>query len=291
MKDFFSTLISSLWSSTREATIQLKKSLILIPGMLVLLGVYLLVTFVAGRLGGVLGGFVVGLVQLLCLTLFYQWILEARSPRGLRLQDMKEFRPELFFALLSVAFPLFLIQLAMGVAFAPGEFASNGGASPVPFALALQLFIQLLIVILLNPAIEVLLLSQTQGVDAMARSMRFVIENWIEWLIPFIALMAPALLFATGLRGLLISAPEAFVIAIVGLFSATDVLLPITPVVKWWLVSLGASLSPAGNLLGMLWLIPALVLGAWFQLFRLHYYQSLEGSSRRSRIFRAKQGG
>lgn len=290
MKDLVLTLFGSLTVSAREATRQLRRSLLIIPGMIALFLGFFTLTVIAMQFGGILGGFILGIGQLCALTLFYQWILEARTPHGLRFSDMRSFDGELFFALLSVAFPLFLIQFALGLSFAPqGEIGNQNS-----FAQTLQQFVQLLIIILLNPIVEVVLNARVQGIEAMTRSIRFVLDNWIEWLIPFVLLMAPALLISDRFQFLLFSAPADFIVALVTLFSATDALFPITPVIKWWLAGLSVQLDfrlVLDTAAQAFWVLPVLLLGAWFQLFRLHYFEELEGSSRRSRIFRAKQGG
>jgi hypothetical protein len=62
------------------------------------------------------------------------------------------------------------------------------GLSTVPNGALLYLCIQLALYILLNAVPELIYQSRVTGLELLSASYNFVVENWIEWLIPNIAL-------------------------------------------------------------------------------------------------------
>ena len=59
---------------------------------------------------------------------------------------------------------------------------------PVPNGYLFLLFIQLTLYIILNAVPELIYQSRTSGLDLLAASYHFITENWIEWLIPNLAI-------------------------------------------------------------------------------------------------------
>ena len=62
------------------------------------------------------------------------------------------------------------------------------GLATVPNGALLYLCIQLALYILLNAVPELIYQSRVTGLELLSESYNFVVENWIEWLIPNIAL-------------------------------------------------------------------------------------------------------
>jgi len=58
----------------------------------------------------------------------------------------------------------------------------------VPNGLLIYFCIQIALYILLNPVPELIYQSRTSGLELLSASYNFIVENWIEWLIPNILL-------------------------------------------------------------------------------------------------------
>jgi len=141
--------------------------------------------------------------------------------------------------LLGIAFILWipLRVLAMALATAP-----NGDL--------IYFLIKLALYILLNPVPEFIYQSRVSGIELIGSSYNFIVENWIEWLIPNILLLAVGYVLL-GLIEPLIFALPGFVALFLYAF----------------IVGLGLT---------------------YFMIFRGFLFAQLHGTTRRSRLYRYK---
>ena len=204
---------------------------------------------------GFTGGFLLGAVELALLTYFYSWIRSAVSGDRVWFKELVQCDFALFFDILSVAFILFVVKYAI-------HMLIQG--MNVDYIL---LLIQFVIVIVFNAIPEVIYIGKLESFEALKESARFTLENWIEWYIPLIVLLAPILLVVpTGVLAAL---------------AQTEELLPIMVIVTSW-DFLGAYYGRILEFLGVF-------LGIWFMLFRGALFQELSQGTRRQRIYQSKQ--
>lgn len=141
--------------------------------------------------------------------------------------------------LLGIAFILWipLRVLSMGLATAP-----NGAL--------IYFLIKLALYILLNPVPEFIYQTRASGLELISASYNFIVENWIEWLIPNIVLFALGYFLLELLKPLLFGLP-GFVALFLYAFIA------------------GLALT-------------------YFMIFRGFLFAQLHGTTRRSRLYRYK---
>jgi hypothetical protein len=138
---------------------------------------------------------------------------------------------------LGIAFILWipLRVLAMGLATVP-----NGDL--IYFLIKLALFI------LLNPVPEFIYQTRVSGLELISASYNFIVENWIEWLIPNIVLFAAGYILLQSIEPLLFGLPAFVALFLYGLI-------------------LGLCLT-------------------YFMTFRGFLFAQLHGTTRRSRLYR-----
>lgn len=141
--------------------------------------------------------------------------------------------------LLGIAFILWipLRVLSMGLATAP-----NGAL--------IYFLVKLALYILLNPVPEFIYQTRASGLELISASYNFIVENWIEWLIPNIVLFALGYFLLELLKPLLFGLP-GFVALFLYAFIA------------------GLALT-------------------YFMIFRGFLFAQLHGTTRRSRLYRYK---
>jgi len=141
--------------------------------------------------------------------------------------------------LLGIAFILWipLRLLAMALATAP-----NGDL--------IYFLIKLALYILLNPVPEFIYQTRASGIELISSSYNFIVENWIEWLIPNILLLAVGYFLMALFETLIFGLP-----AFVALFLYA------------FIVGLGLT---------------------YFMIFRGFLFAQLHGTTRRSRLYRYK---
>ncbi len=225
-----------------------------------------LVTLVAASLG-MLGGFLLGAVNALLIGATLSLIEDAvRRPRRLLFRDIWASFGHYFWDVIGVLFVLWIpvMILERGMAGNP-----NG-----PFVTSAVL---LLLFILLNPAPEVMYqVRHDTPLDVMKESYEFILENWIEWFLPLVVVLAPlGLTFFVGLSSRLGRAA--------GLNFFEFLLLP-AEVLITWLRYLG--LPGQASLTLVILLTPPLAV--LILLFRGHLFAALHGSSRRQRLFKGR---
>jgi hypothetical protein len=148
-------------------------------------------------------------------------------------------------------FTVFLWEL-LGIAFIlwiPLRVLSMGLAT-VPNGALIYFLVKLALYILLNPVPEFIYQTRASGLELISASYNFIVENWIEWLIPNIVLFALGYLLLELLEPLLFGLP-GFVALFLYAFIA------------------GLALT-------------------YFMIFRGFLFAQLHGTTRRSRLYRYK---
>lgn len=258
-----------LYHTALRATVQsFARCWIISVAVVIFAGLMVVATSVTAPLG-ILGGFILGAANALLIGTTLSLIEQAvKSSRRLAFRDIWESVGQYFWDVIGVGFVLWLpiLLLEKGMASNP-----NG-----PF-LAAAIF--LLLFILLNPAPEVIYqLRRDSPLDVIRESYEFVIENWIEWFLPLMIVLAPlGLSFFFGLSSRLGRGA--------GLDFLQILLLPFS-LLTAWLNYLGLS-DEFGRALVLILTPPAAVV---MLMFRGHLFAALHGSSRRQRLFQSGIG-
>jgi hypothetical protein len=141
-----------------------------------------------------------------------------------------------------------IVQISF-ILWVPLTLASRA-LGPTPNGPLLLLFIQILLYIFLNAVPELMYQSRAQGIELLPASFHFIMENWLEWLAPNLAVLAVGYFLVEGLSTLVEPLPFPVATFIV--------------------------LSVSGGAL-MYWMI-----------FRGILFAELNGTTRRSRVYRYK---
>lgn len=224
---------------------------------------YLFVEFAGQFLGrlGIVGGFMMGLLQIVILTLFYKWILDTAQKQRVEFSDLFEFDFNLFQSLISVAFILWIVSdflIYPIIASSGNKFLGPG--------------INLVIAIILNPVAEIIAYHRYESIHAIKYSLDFITTNWIEWFLPFVIFSLPLIILADPFLILNTLSNTYPLLASVAIFNISSVIL------AYISLSLVPIITPV-----------ALVLTLLFAVFRAKLFIELESGSRRQRIFKAKQ--
>lgn len=127
-------------------------------------------------------------------------------------------------------------------------WAAANGLAGVPNGWLIYLLLRLGLFIILNAVPEMIYQARASGLELIGASYSFIVENWIEWLVPNLILFAAGYFFLDFFETLLFGLPA--------------------------LVQLFASAFMLGILL------------AYFMTFRGFLFSQLHGTTRRTRIFR-----
>ena len=238
------------------ATQALIRNWIIIPASIAVFFLFIFVAQLVAPLG-IAGGFILGLLSCALISLYYSWIHEALERGSLKWRGLTEFDMGLFMTVISVSFILFLISYITGPMWRD------------PGARAVLLVVYLLIVLLFNALPEVTYIHRYESINAFTEAARFTKENWIEWYIPFVVLLAPWIILSSDPVGILQS------------FALMSPLLPTILLLSGW-----SYIFPGLGILGPLL---GLVVATWFMIFRGKLFQELEKGTRRRRIYLAKQ--
>ena len=218
---------------------------------------------------GMVGGFILGAANALLvgatLRLIEQSITHARV---LTVHDIRESIGYYFWDVIGIGFVLWLPLMALDM-----SLQAN------PYGQFLSSAVLLLLFLVLNPAPEVLYqVRHDTPLDAFRISYAFILENWIEWFLPFALILIPTVLAPMGMqsffslsgrvgRGAGLDFFQLLVLPFGILGSWLDY-VGIPPSVSWYL---GLLLTPA--------------LAVAMLVFRGHLFASLHGFSRRQRRF------
>jgi hypothetical protein len=127
-------------------------------------------------------------------------------------------------------------------------WAAANGLAGVPNGALIYLLLRLGLFLLLNAVPEMIYQGRVSGLELIGASYNFIVENWIEWLVPNLILFAAGYLFLDFFDSLLFGLPT--------------------------FVRLFASAFMIGLLL------------AYFMTFRGFLFSQLHGTTRRTRIYR-----
>jgi hypothetical protein len=218
---------------------------------------------------GMIGGFLLGAVNALLvgatLSLIEQSLNHARA---LTFRDVYSSVGHYFWAVIGVGFILWLPLMALDL-----TMQTN------PYGQLISYAVFLLIFLLLNPAPEIIYqVRHDSPLEVLKTSYEFVLENWIEWFLPFALILIPLILSPTGFRTFFSLSSRVGRGA--GLDFSQLLVLPFT-ILGGWLDYAGIP-SSISWYLGLL-LTPPLAVA--MLLFRGHLFASLHGVSRRQRRF------
>jgi hypothetical protein len=200
-----------------------------------------ILAFIVASLG-IIGGLVLGLASQACISSGLHLIKNIVESDRADLKDFINGFTVYLWELLGIAFILWIPMrvLAMALASAP-----NGG---LIFAL-----IQIAIYILLNPIPELIYQTRASGLGLISESYNFIVENWLEWLLPNIVLTIAGYLILNILNAITTGLPG---------------------VVQVFIITVGMGLCVS-----------------YFMIFRGFLFAELYGSTRRSRAYRYKTQG
>jgi len=240
----FNKLLKTYSNAARLATKGLIRNWVLVLASIAAFILYQSTAQLFGRFGFA-GGMVVGLANLLLLTLYYSWLSEVSDGGRLEVKELIKLDYSLFSGTINAAFIIYLATLLASYVF-------HGSNS------ALILILNLLIVLVFNALPESLYIQRYDGMGALSFAANFTRENWIEWYLPFVLLLTPFLYQLGSMPALIaLSGSTPFLPASIIVLGATEVLVMFG--INQWL----------GLLLGV-------ILSNWFMLFRAELFRSLE---------------
>jgi hypothetical protein len=203
---------------------------------------YGLIMSLAGLLAaplGILGGFILGLASQACVSSGLHLIKNMIASGKADFNDFLNGFTAYLWDLLTVAFilwiPLRLASMALG---------------SVPNGDLIYFMIQAALYILLNPVPEFIYQTRTSGLELLSASYNFIVENWLEWLVP----------------NILITIVGFFLLRV--LYAAVWV-LPFF--IQWFVIAFAFGLFLT-----------------YFMTFRGFLFAELHGTTRRSRMYRYK---
>ena len=186
---------------------------------------------------GIIGGFIYSLVSAACASSGLYLIKNLVDSGKANFNDFLNGFTVYIWDVITI---LFIVGIPMRVAAMGLESVANGAL--IYFLLRLGLYI------LLNAVPELIYQSRTSGLELIGASYNFIVENWLEWLIPNILFAVAGYFFLDFLGSLIFGLPlylELFLYA----------------------VFLGLGL-------------------AYFMTFRGFLFSELYGTTRRSRLYR-----
>lgn len=218
---------------------------------------------------GMVGGFLLGAVNALLVGATLSLIEQSISPaRALTFRDIFGSVGHYFWDVIGVGFILWLPLMVLDMT-----------TQTNPYGQLLSYGVFLLLFLLLNPAPEIIYqVRHGSPLEVFKTSYEFVLENWIEWFLPFTVILIPIILSPMGLQSVFSLSSRLGRGA--GLDFSQLLVLPFT-ILGGWLGYVGIP-SSISWYLGIL-LTPPLAVA--MLLFRGHLFASLHGVSRRQRRF------
>jgi hypothetical protein len=186
---------------------------------------------------GFLGGFLLMLASQACISSGLHLIKNLITSGRANLDDFRTGFTAYLWDLLTVAF---ILWIPLRVAALALQSVPNGGL--------IYFLIEVALYVLLNPVPEFIYQTRTSALELLTASYNFIVENWLEWLLPSI------------------------VITVVGffllrLFNALVWVLP--DFVQWFILAFAFGLFLT-----------------YFMTFRGFLFAELHGTTRRSRVYR-----
>ncbi|MHB1844595.1 MAG: hypothetical protein ACYCWW_07150 [Deltaproteobacteria bacterium] len=213
-----------------------------------------------GRLG-LAGGFLVGLLETVCIASYLHLLSLAVAGSKLQWQDLWSGVGSFFNDVIGILFLLWIAGWAVGS-------LSNQAGDHAPFVMAAY---GLLVAVFLNPVPEIIYQGRSPGrsLELVAVSFRFIQSHWIEWFLPNVALAFALVALVYGPRGV---EPRELMVLLPSLFSLEGAYL----------------LAPSLAQGGALWTVPlVLALAHYAMVFRGLLFQELAGGGWRARRLRS----
>ncbi len=211
-----------------------------------------------------------GFIQIALISLYYSWLHQLYQEKRLTLPEMLQFNAPLFMNIIGAAFLLWIALLILQSLFKGMQ---------LDWLISIVSFV---IVIVFNALPEVIYIEREDGAAALIAAANFTRNNWIEWFLPFLLILAPLLLISPTL--------------VLVLLPRSEVLLPVLTILQGWeLIGTlsGIFESLTISIPGIITIDPGTLLclipASWLMLFRGQLYSELARGSRRSRIYRMKQ--
>ena len=201
---------------------------------------YGFIMWMAGLLAlplGFLGGFLLALASQACLSSGLHLIKNMIASGKANVDDFVNGFTAYLWDLLTVAFiiwiPMRIAAMALG---------------SVPNGALIYFLIQVVLYILLNPVPEFIYQTRTSGLELLTASYSFIVENWLEWLLPTIIITAVGFFLLRLLYAIVWVLPDFL---------------------QWFAIAFGLGLFLT-----------------YFMTFRGFLFAELHGTTRRSRVYR-----
>ncbi len=146
---------------------------------------------------GIIGAFVLGLVSQACLSSGLYLVENVVRMGKTNFDDFAKGFTVYLWELVRIAFILWIPLRVLSIALSSA--GPDGGL--------IMRLIQLALYILLNPVPEFIYQTRTSGIELLGASYNFIVENWIEWFIPNIALTILGYLLVSSLSFLTVGLP------------------------------------------------------------------------------------
>jgi hypothetical protein len=234
------------------------KNWVVLPGGIALFFIFVLASQLLAPMG-FLGGFLLGILYAMALSLYYSWILATKNKDPLNFANLFEFDMPLFWNIINVGF-VFWIFFLFYDQLTKGFNVEN-----------LNLGIGLLIGIIFNPLPEIIMHHRMDGTGALSHSYNFIRENWIEWFLPVVLFSLPYWWISPW--DMLMN------------FITRTPLIPVLSALQPWLDMFRNFVPGIGSLVAF---VVSLLLAHWFMVFRLNLFAELDGSNRRRRRMQGK---
>jgi hypothetical protein len=186
---------------------------------------------------GIFGGLLLALASQACISSGLHLIKNMISTGKANLADFRNGFTAYLWDLLTVAFilwiPLRLAAMALGS-------VPNGGL--------IYLLIQVTLYVLLNPVPEFIYQTRVSGLELLSASYNFIVENWLEWLLPNIVMTVIGFFLLRLLQAMI---------------------WPLPGFIEWFVITFASGLFLT-----------------YFMTFRGFLFAELHGTTRRSRVYR-----
>jgi hypothetical protein len=186
---------------------------------------------------GFIGGFLLALASQACLSSGLHLIKNMIASGKANVDDFLNGFTAYLWDLLTVAF---IIWIPMRIAAMALGSVPNGGL--------IYFLIQVVLYILLNPVPEFIYQTRTSGLELLTASYSFIVENWLEWLLPNIIITAVGFFLLRLLYAVVWMLPDFL---------------------EWFVIAFGFGLFLT-----------------YFMTFRGFLFAELHGTTRRSRVYR-----
>lgn len=231
----------------------------LLPGLLFIFLIIVVASFLASLVGHpLIGGLFLGIALLLSLTFFNSWIQSISRNEKLNFEDLITIDRPLLFAIINTQFILWIIGLPIEI-LAQSESLRILGA-----------IFNLLLVIFLNPIIEILRYEDIEGVEAIKRSYDFIQEKGLIWLLHFFLIALLVVIFSGSIKA---GMQSSFISA----YALIPYLAPlVTLVFGPGLLSNGAVVSVPSTFEVLILFVLLPVIVVWLAFFRSYLFLHLK---------------